>query len=374
MSDAIIAETGVGRIPAPRLRRWLASTSISLSPRVSDDALSFEGQASDADLEAMFQLLHLYLTAPRRDSVAFRRYQARMESFVRDRGRDPGAVFRDSVVAAFAAGDPRAMKGGARFYRSMRLDDALGFWTQRVSNGAGFTIAIAGDFTLERVRPLVERYLGSIPRGVAERPGDRALAVETGDVHRDVPSGIGARARTAIGFTAPFELSNANVNALDLVREVVARALAERLREHMGGTYDVDVSLSIDVLPPSRYTLTVEFESAPERIEALAAAATEVLASLRRYGPTQAQFRGAREARVRDFDGRMDDNAFWVGELTFHARHGWPLAGIAAHRREAEGATLEDVRRACAIYIADRHYLRVTMRPRARASGRAGRG
>lgn len=363
MADAIIGETGVGRIPAPSLRRWLATTSISLSPTMSDDALAFDGRTSDADLDAMFQLLHLYLTSPRRDSVAFRRFQARMASLVQDRGRDPGAVFRDSVVAAFAAGNSRAKKGGKLFYQSMRLDDALDFWTQRVANGAGFTVAIAGDFTLERLRPLVERYLGSIPRGVAERPRDRPLPVDTGDVRRDVPSGTGVRARTAIGFTAPVDLSNENVNALWAVREVVARTLVERLREQMGGTYDVDVSLAIDPLPPSRYTMRIEFESAPAHIEALSAAAIDELTRLRRYGPTDAQFRGAREARVRDFDGRLEDNDYWVDELTFHARQGWPLAGIAAHRREAEAATLEDLRRACATYIADRHYVRVTMRP-----------
>src|SRR5258706_1847 len=83
------------RIPAPGLRRWLAATSISLAPTVSDDAITLDGRTAPADLDAFFQLLHLHLTSPRRDTVAFRRYQARMASLVQDRGRDPGTVFRD---------------------------------------------------------------------------------------------------------------------------------------------------------------------------------------------------------------------------------------------------------------------------------------
>ena len=161
--------------------------------------------------------------------------------------------------------------------------------------------------------------------------------------------------------------SNDNVNALNAVREVVERAVTERLRGQMGGTYQVDVSLAIDVVLPTRYTMTVDFESAPERIEALTAATMDELARLHRGGPSEAQFLGVREARVRDFDGRVEDNEFWVGELTFHARHGWPLAGIATHRREAEVMALADLRRACATYIPPRDYVRVTMRPRARA-------
>jgi zinc protease len=289
-----------------------------------------------------------------------------MASLVEGRERDPEALFHDSVVTALAGNDPRAIRNGARFYLRTRMDDALDFWTRRTANGAGFTVAFVGDFTLARVRPLIERYLASIPRGAAERPRDRGIAIVTRGVRRNVPSGIAPRARAAIGFAMPFTLSNDNLNALYMMREVVTRSLTDRLRDQLGATYDVDVSLAIDLVPPSRYTMTVEFESSPENIEALTAAALDELARLRRSGPSDAQYRAAREARVRDFDGRADDNDYWVSELTFHARHGWPLSGIAAHRREVESITLEDVRRACATYLPAKDFVRITMRPDSR--------
>lgn len=245
-----------------------------------------------------------------------------------------------------------------------RLADALDFWSRRAANGDGFTVAIAGDFTLAQARDLVRRYLASIPRGVPEQPRARGLPVAARGVEREVPAGIVAKARTAIGFTGSFALSNEELNALGMVREVLSRALNERLRDEMGGTYGVDVSLEVDVVPPARYTMSIEFESDPGRMEALAAATFDELARLHREGPTAAQFRGAREAQVRDFDGRLEDNEYWAEELSFHARHGWPLEGIAAHGREAEAATEVDVRRACATYIPARDYVRVTMRPR----------
>ena len=364
LSDAIIDATGVGPVPAPRLRRWLESTSISISPSVSDDAIELEGSTAPTDLEPFFQLLHLHLTAPRRDTVAFRRYQARAASYARDRGRDPDAAFRDSVTAAFVGGGTRTNRRGASFFLDARLDDALDFWTRRTANGAGFTVALTGDFTLAHARPLVQRYLASIPTGTAEQPRDRGLPAPPRGVHREVPAGIVERARTMIGFAGSFALSNDELNSLNMVREVAERALSERLREEMGGTYGVDVSLGIEVVPPARYTMTVEFETDPGRIEELAAAAIDELARLSRDGPTDAQFNGAREARMRDFDGRLEDNDYWADELVFHARHGWPLEGIAAHGRDAEAATLEEVRRACARYIPARDYVRVTMRPR----------
>jgi zinc protease len=363
LADAIIGETGVGRIPGPRLRRWLAATSISLSIGVSDDAVSVDGSVRPADLEPFLQLVHLHLTAPRRDTVAFRRYQARAASLVQDRGRDPDAVFRDSVTTAFSDGDPRAMRNGAQFYRNARLDDALAFWSDRTANGAGFTIAIVGDFTLATMRPLIERYLASIPRGTAEQPRERMRPGPRPGA-RDVASGTAERARTVIGFTAPVVLTAERLIALDVVRETIARAVTERLRGEMGGTYQVDVSLGVDVVPPSRYTMAIEFESAHGRIDALAAAAIGALDQLRRVGPTAAQFRAVRETRLRDFDGRLEDNGYWASELSAHARHGWSVREIAEHRDEAQAMPLEQVRRACAEYSAGAGYTRVTMRPR----------
>lgn len=368
LADVIIGETGIGSIPGPRLKRWLDATSISLSPTVTDDAISLEGTTALADAEAFFRLVHLYLTSPRRDTVAFRRYRERAVSLAHDRGRDPATVFRDSVSSILAGRDPRALTRSPLFYMRTRMDDALDFWTRRAANGAGFTVAIVGDFTLDRVRPLVERYLASVPRGTAEQPRDWRRPPVTGPVRRDIVAGVDAPARVAIGFTAPFELSNENVQSLGAVREVVTRAVSDRLREQLGGTYHVDVWHAIDVVPPARYTMTIEFESAPERVEALTAAAVDELARLHRRGPTEAQFRAVREAQVRDFDGRTEDNAYWVGELTFHARYGWPLAGIVAHPREAEAWTRASLQRACATYIPDRDYVRVTMRPRPMAA------
>ena len=363
-ADAIIGATGVGRIPGPRLRRWLDATSIAISPGVSDDAITLDGTLAPADAEAFFRLAHLYLTSPRRDTVAFRRYQARMVALVRDHERDPEEIFRDSVTALLTNHDSRRFAYYAPVFSKLDLGQALDFWSKRTANGAGFTVAIVGDFSLGRIRPLVERYLASVPSGVPEHAAVRQAALPDVAVQRDLREGMPARARSAIGVAGRFDPSSDNMDALSAVREVVEKAIRDRLREDMGGTYVVDATLGIDVAPPARYTLTIEFETAPDRVDALTAAATDELARLHREGPTRAQFLSARETRLRDFDGRMETNSFWAGELATHARYGWPLSDIATHRRDAEEMTFEDLREACRRYIPASDYIRVTMRPR----------
>ena len=161
-------------------------------------------------------------------------------------------------------------------------------------------------------------------------------------------------------------LGPANFTLADVAREVglSAATLVQRFGSKRG--------LMLAVAESARDSVDTCFAAVrrahPSPLDALVAAATDELMRLHRHGPTEAQFLGAREALVRDYDGRMQDNAFWTAELTSHALYGWPLAGIAAHRQEAEAMTLDDVRRACAAYIPASPYLVLTTRPESAAA------
>jgi zinc protease len=167
--------------------------------------------------------------------------------------------------------------------------------------------------------------------------------------------------------SGPLVVTSQSLEDLKAVRDVLAPALDERLRETLGGTYGVTVEHDIDLLPPYNYTIAVDFEAAPQRIDSLVAVALAEMERLRVEGPTAAEFAATREARIHDYDGRLESNDYWRSELSYHARLGWPLATIATHRQEAEGLTLAALRRACATYLTTRRYTRVTLRPRSNA-------
>lgn len=364
LSDAVIMSTGIGRLSGPRLDRLIQQTSLTLSPAVSDDAITLEGTTASRDLDTFFQLLHLYFTSPRSDTVAFRRYRDRMISGARDRARDPDAIFLDTVAAVGSGHHPRALRTGPAFYAALSLPAALGFWTDRVSNASAFTVVVTGDFTLGKLRPLVERYLASLPAGKREQPRNVGVRRVTGIVQRDVVAGIAGRARTRITFSGPLVVTSRALEDLKEVRDVLESALDQRLRETLGGTYGVTVQTSIDLLPPPTYGIAIDFDAAPGRIDALTSIALAEVERLRVHGPTDAEFAATREARMRDYDGKLESNDYWTSELSYHSRLGWPLATISEHRQDIEKLTSAELRQACATYLGDRNYTRVTLRPR----------
>lgn len=363
LADAIIGETGVGGMSGAQLTRWLQTNSISLKPTMSDGEIALEGSSSPDDLEDFFKLVHLYLTKPRHDTVAFRRYRERAKSWAANRSRDPHDVFSDTLAALMAGRHPRSYRKSVAFMEAMRLDAALDFWRARAANASGMTVAIAGDFSLDDVRPLVERYLASLPAGKPETERDVGRRFPRGKVIREIRSGISEGARTSIAFSGPFMVTNEATDAISAVTDVVELALGNRIRETLGGTYGVDATYYTRIAPPANYIVTVDFETAADRLESLTAAALSELERLRTHGPTESEFAAIRAARARDYDGELKRNSYWTSELTAHMRLGWPLAAISEHPLRAGAMTLAELREACAAYIRTGEYVQVTMRP-----------
>lgn len=367
MADRVLEATGVGPVDGYRLERLLADNSVSLEPSVDDGSVELEGSSAPRDVETLFQLLHLYLSAPRADEAAFRRYRERLLAWARDRAADPDEVFRDSVRSVELEGDPRALPSSTAFVERIDLRKAIDFWRARAANASNFTVVLVGDFTLPQLRPLVERYLGSLPAGHAERPAAARVHVPTGVVERAFRRGADPRARTRIAFADTITPTEAALADLHATRELLELTLDERLRQTMGGTYGVSVTLSMTADARPVYRLWLDFSAAPERVDSLARAALAEVARLRTSGPTDDEAERVRAATVRDHEGDVADNDYWLNELASHALHGWPLRSIATHADEAKRISAASLREACARYLHVDRFVRVTRYPAARA-------
>ncbi len=365
LSDGVIRSTGVGPLSGRLLSRRLDSTSVEFSTNVRDDGISLSGSAAPRDLDLFFQLLYLHFTAPRADTVAFRRYKERLATYAYGRRADPDAIFTDSVSAIVGQHGPRALRRGARFAASVDLHRALQFWNDRMTNAAGFTLVITGDFALDRVRPLVARYLASLPAGAPEHPRAAGPNALTGVVRRTIVAGIAPRARTQIALSGAFDGSNEASEGLSAAADVAELALMNSLRERLGGTYSASVHSAISLLPPSRYSVTIDFEASPDRIDSLVTAAFAELNRLRTTGPTDEEVEKIRAARTRDRDGDVKSNSYWASELLWHARMGWPLNTIATHQDEVKLMSKASLRAACDTYLRASEYVQVTMYPKA---------
>jgi zinc protease len=367
MADRVLEATGVGPLNGARLARMLDQTSIELSPIVTNDWVQLDGSASPRDMSTLFELVHLYFTASRADTVAFRRYRERSRANARHRETDPESVFEDSVSVALRPGDVGALSGSRAFTDAVNLEAAVRFWRERVASASNFTAVLVGDFSLEGIRPLVTRYLASLPAGRAERSVDTVQHLPAGAEERTFGRGVEPRSHTRIVFSGRTTLTPSADATLAVLRDLLEMVLEARLRETMGGTYGVGVDLSVQPTQDAIYRFGIEFSAAPDRVDSLSVEAIRELERLCRHGPTADEASKVKAAAFRDLEAAAESNASWASELSWHAHLGWPLESVDAHREVVEGLDILTLQGACREFIDPRRYVRVTRHPVASA-------
>ena len=114
----------------------------------------------------------------------------------------------------------------------MNLDKSLAFYKDRFADASDFTFVFVGSFDLATIKPLVERYLASLPAlHRNETAKDVGMRPPAGVVEKQVQKGIEPKSQVSIVFTGPFEN--------DELHRVIVRAMAEtlggNLQQHAAG-------------------------------------------------------------------------------------------------------------------------------------------
>ena len=81
--------------------------------------------ASPQDLETLFQLLYLSVTAPRADPEAFQAFMTRMESFIENRQARPEIAFSDEIQLVTYGGHLRRRPISKEILNEIELATAL---------------------------------------------------------------------------------------------------------------------------------------------------------------------------------------------------------------------------------------------------------
>jgi zinc protease len=363
LADKLLEVSGVGGVSGSDVARFVDSRSVTVSPTVGDARIGVSASGRRGDVELMLQLAHLYLTSPREDETAVRRYSDRLNAYARQRAADPDEAFADTLSAALRPNDPRALRNSAAFAAAVDMRKALRFWRQRATNGSNFTAVLVGDFELWQVSPLIERYLGSIPAGHVEQPADFSYARPPAPVLRSFRRGIEPSAATRIVLGDTLTLTPEADVALRETRDLIEMVLHERLREELAGTYGVNVDLEVFLGPRPSFALSIGFNAAPERIDSLAATAVAELERLRTHGPTPDEAERVRRMAIEHAGGDSQNNRYWVSDLAWHSLVGWSLESIAQHADDTKNVSSELLRSSCARFLDGRRFVRVTRLP-----------
>jgi zinc protease len=361
---SLVTEGGVGAFNQIDLQKALAGKAASAFPSIGELTEQLYGRGSPKDLETVFQLLYLYVTAPRADSTAVVALKQRYRAALANRGAAPEQVFDDTLSVTLSSHHPRTTPVSVATVDSLDLASSMRFYRDRFADASDFTFVIVGNFTVDSIRPLVLTWLGGLPSiNRKETWKDIGLHTPTGIVTRDVKRGTEPKARTVIVFNGPFEWNRQNRYALASLAEVLRMRLRDVLREELGGTYGVSVGQSSERDPRQEFQFTIDFGSAPERADTLRAAVFRELEKIKRDGPTADEIEKVGEMQRRAEETEIKQNGFWLNALASSARFGQDPRLILRRSELRASLTPALVRDIARKYLDESRYVQVRLLP-----------
>ena len=363
----VIAQGGLGEHRLVDLEKVLAGTTAFVRANIGETEEGLVGSASRNDLETMFQLVYLRFTAPRADPVAFGVLTERLKVTLASRAVMPDTVFNEALGAALSQNHVRAQPLTLASLNRMNLDASLAFYRDRFADASDFTFVFVGSFDLATLKPLVERYLASLPvLHRTESPQDVGIVFPAGVVDEEVRSGMEPVSRVSIVFGGAFENDEMHRIVARTMAESLAGNLQRTLREDLGGTYGVSVAPSFTKRPREEYRLTISFACDPARTESLTRAAFQVIDQFMRNGPSAGQIFDARTALIRDFETNSQRNAYLLDQILYKYEYGEDVTDIFNMRPFYDRLTASVVRDAARAYLNTDRYVKVTLLPKIR--------
>ncbi|MGH9147633.1 MAG: M16 family metallopeptidase, partial [Vicinamibacterales bacterium] len=366
-ADAVIEQGGLGSFSRLDLDKVLAGTTASVRADISTTEEGLAGGAAQRDLETMFQLIYLTFTAPRADPVAFKVLTDQLKVALANGQAQPDVLFNQTLDAALSQNHPRAQPLTPASVDRMNLDRSLAFYKDRFADASDFTFVFVGSFDLQTMRPLVEKYLGSLPsERRKEMVKDVGVRPPAGIVERQVRSGIAPRSQISIVFTGPFQNDEQHRVIATAMAETLGGNLQRTLREDLGGTYGVSVVPRFVKRPTPEYRITITFACDPARTDSLVETAFQVIDTYKKLGAGQGQVTDTRASLIRDLETNIATNQYLLNQILYKYEFGEDVKEIYNMRPLYDQITAASLRNAAQEYLNTNRYVEVRLLPDAR--------
>ena len=354
---------GVSKFSSIDLRKQLSGKNASVRVSTDDYETGVVGQGSPKDLETIMQLLYLQFTAPRFSQDDFEVIMNQYRPYFENAQKNPDYISTVQRYKTLYGNHFRRQQISPEILDQVKFEYIEPAYKALFSNAANFTTYIVGNVDLETLKPLVEKYLGSLPvsKKLATKADDGARAVK-GEVVNDFKVQM---QQPKVGltriYTGPIEYTMKNRVAMNVLSQVLRGRYTISIREEKGGTYSVGVGGQ--VLPDFEpwYQLIVLFDTNEQMADELSQIVIDEIKKIAAEGPKAEDVEKVRKYLLKEYENQIQVNGNWVDWLdTFNYRG---VNFITEYKKAVEELTYDDLKALAAKILADNNMAYIVMRP-----------
>lgn len=352
-SANIIQQMGVSDLSPTDIRKYMAGKTVSVTPYLNDHEEGIEGRSSVKDFETFLQLTYLYFTSPRKDQALFNSYISKQKSALQYLKQNPQTFFSDTIAKIAYNNNPWADGvPSAEDYDKISLDKTYGIYKQIYDNAFGMHFTFVGKLDGENIKPLLEKYLGSLP--AKEMPvvaKDNGVRLIQGPKTISIQKGKESQSFVSLMFEGEAEDSRDAKLRLSAVIEAINIKVIEKLREEMSGIYGGGLSGTIHKRPYVHYTVSASIPCGPENVAKLTDSLFAIIKTIQEKGVEQKDLDKVKETWKKQYHVGLQSNDYWMNSLSYGWINRENPENILDYEEKVNALTIQDLRDAARKFL-----------------------
>lgn len=315
--NSVASIGGLGNFSRVDLNKALAGKRASVSSSVNTLSETVSGNCAPKDFETMMQLTYLTFTAPRKDNEAFESYKSRLKAQLQNADAQPMTAFNDTASYVLYGNHPRVFRMKENQVDQIDYDRIIEMYKDRFKDASDFTFYFVGNVELEKVKPLIAKYLGGLP--VIKRKEqfkDIKVDIRKGEHKKEFAKKQETPMATILFlYSGACEYNLRNNLLSSFLNQALDIIYTEEIREKEGGTYGVSCYSNLNKFPKERLDLQIVFQTDPAKKDKLSNIVVEQINKMAKEGPSAEQMLKIKEYMLKKYKDNQKENGYWLGNL-----------------------------------------------------------
>lgn len=359
--EQFMSNCGVAQFPAATVRKMLSGKNLSVQPYLNIVRHGISGVCSPKDLETAFQIAYLQFASPRFDQKEYDKGIGTLAAVLPNLESQPDYQLQKAVHEIVYEGNHRKHLISGELLEKASLQKIEKAYRRIFNDVAGAELVIVGDFLPETIRPLVEKYFGSLPKGRKATEWAAVPGISDKTLKKDFTVDMQTPMSTVIDvFKARVPFSYDRQAEMEALAYILDMRYVSSLREEEGGTYGAQTAADANIVPEQYLILQIAFNSKPQLTDRLRELAYADLEDLAANGPTAEEFSMARKNLEKTVPENRIRNGWWLSAIIIHDSLG--LDRVNDYEQAVMNLTPEAVGKAARTML-DGNRLEIIMRP-----------
>ena len=361
--ESVISFSGLGNFSAVDLQKALTGKVAATALSINEYSNGVGGGCSPQDLETMLQLVYLNFMQPRFNEDDFSRMMTLLRAQLENAKANPDYEMQERFLKLLYSDHFRRQMitpetlDGVDFARLPELHHKL------FPGAKGFTFIFVGNIDLDELKPLVEKYIGSIPaqKRALDYVDDKVRPVK--GQHLEDFRNVMQQPKVSVSnyFSGEMKYTLHNRLVMTLLTQALDSRYLESIREEKGGSYGVSVSGSVSRIPFESYSLQISFDTNEKMADELREIVNKELREMAEKGPRTEDIEKTREYLLKNWKTSLEQNGSWLSYIQNYVRYGTDF--LADYEHTLQSITGEEVRALMQKILDDGNRVEMVMRP-----------